>query len=328
MAPQGHYAADRPFFSLAAVDNAPLHALASTADGANGVYAAGGGFPDQSYQSTNYWVDVVFATGAADTLPPTVLSAAGRQVRFSEPLAPATVTSGTVSLKDPAGAVVPGSVSYDAASGTVQLTPTGPLAAGTAYTGTAKGGSGGITDIAGNALASDYTWSFTTAPASSCPCSLWPATATPANPSQADSGAYELGLRFRADADGVVSGIRFYKGAGNGGTHVGHLWTAAGALLGSATFTAESASGWQQVDFATPIAVAAGQVYVASYFAPQGHYAADRPFFSLVGLDAPPLHALADDASGLNGVFAVDGGFPTQGYQSTNYWVDVVYRPT
>ena len=34
--------------------------LAAGPDGANGVYANDGGFPTSSYQSTNYWVDVVF----------------------------------------------------------------------------------------------------------------------------------------------------------------------------------------------------------------------------------------------------------------------------
>jgi hypothetical protein len=42
------------------VDNPPLHALANSAS-ANGVYAYGGiRFPMQSYDATNYWVDVMF----------------------------------------------------------------------------------------------------------------------------------------------------------------------------------------------------------------------------------------------------------------------------
>ncbi len=54
-------------------------------------------------------------------------------------------------------------------------------------------------------------------------------------------------MRFRVDRDGFVTGLRFYKGPGNGGTHVGTLWTTGGSALATATFTAESAMGWQQV---------------------------------------------------------------------------------
>jgi hypothetical protein len=44
------------------------------------------------------------------------------------------------------------------------LDPTGALADDTTYTATVKGGSGGVKDRAGNALANDRSWSFTTAP--------------------------------------------------------------------------------------------------------------------------------------------------------------------
>ena len=62
-------------------------------------------------------------------------------------------------------------------------------------------------------------------------------------------------MKFTASANGWITGIRFYKGASNTGTHIGSLWDSSGDLLGSVTFTNESASGWQEADFATPIAV-------------------------------------------------------------------------
>ena len=40
--------------------------------------------------------------------------------------------------------------------------PQSALAYGATYTATVKGGSGGVTDVAGNALAADVSWSFTT----------------------------------------------------------------------------------------------------------------------------------------------------------------------
>ena len=45
------------------------------------------------------------------------------------------------------------------------------------------------------------------------------------------------------------------RATGNTGTHVGNLWSASGALLARATFSAETASGWQQVNFASPVPV-------------------------------------------------------------------------
>ena len=41
------------------------------------------------------------------------------------------------------------------------------------------------------------------------------------------------------------------------------------------TFANETASGWQEAKFAKPIAIAANTTYVASYFAPNGHYSSD-----------------------------------------------------
>ena len=68
----------------------------------------------------------------------------------------------TFQLKDAANVVVPATVTYDAATKTATLTPQGALAYGATYTVTVKGGAGGVTDMAGNALAADVSWSFTT----------------------------------------------------------------------------------------------------------------------------------------------------------------------
>jgi hypothetical protein len=133
-------------------------------------------------------------------------------------------------------------------------------------------------------------------------------------------------MKFRSDVAGVVTGVRFYKGAGNTGTHIGHLWSSTGTNLATVTFTGESASGWQQANFATPIALTAGTTYIVSYYAPVGRYAADAGFFS-TGVDRVPLHALADGVDGSNGVYRYGsgGGFPNSTFDSTNYWVDAVF---
>jgi hypothetical protein len=158
-----------------------------------------------------------------------------------------------------------------------------------------------------------------------CPCSVWPDTATPAVTSGNDANAVELGFKFQSDNAGSITGVRFYKGSANTGTHNGHLWSVSGQLLAAATFTNETASGWQTVSFATPVAIQANTTYVASYHTDAGHYAGTPQGLSS-STDNGPLHALASGASGGNGVYAYgSGGFPNQTFNATNYWVDVVY---
>jgi hypothetical protein len=149
----------------------------------------------------------------------------------------------------------------------------------------------------------------------------------PANPSQNDSSAVELGVKFESSVAGYITGVRFYKGSSNTGTHIGYLWTSTGTLLASATFTGETASGWQQVSFATPVAITSGTIYVASYYAPAGHYADTNNFFASSGYTNGSLTALANSTPGGNGVYVYGaaGHFPTSTYLSSNYWVDVLF---
>ena len=138
----------------------------------------------------------------------------------------------------------------------------------------------------------------------------------------------ELGVKFTADVPGLITGIRYYKSSTNTGTHTATLWSSTGALLATATFTNETVSGWQQVNFAAPVAVAASTVYVASYHTNVGHYALNDGYFTNSGFDNPPLHALRTGVSGGNGVYVYGASaFPTDTYNAGNYWVDVVFTP-
>jgi chitodextrinase len=183
------------------------------------------------------------------------------------------------------------------------------------------------TDAKGNL--SDYsnvaTATTTGAGATSCPCTIWPPSATPTLITDPDRNAVELGVKFRADSDGFITGIRFYKGPQNTGKHTGHLWTSTGTLLATVTFSNETASGWQQATFSAPVPISANTVYIASYHTRVGRYSADTRYFSSQGVDTPPLHALA----GANGVYRYGSRsrFPNQTYQSSNYWVDVIFIP-
>jgi Domain of unknown function (DUF4082)/Fibronectin type III domain/Bacterial Ig domain len=151
--------------------------------------------------------------------------------------------------------------------------------------------------------------------------------ATPGTVDSGDGGSVELGVRFRSDVAGEVDGIRFYKASTNIGTHIGSLWNAEGKLLAEATFKGETASGWQQVEFSTPVPIQPNTTYVAGYLAPSGHYSVNGPNLE-VAVNNAPLHAEASAADG-NGLFLYGSGvkFPVESYNASNYWVDVLFTP-
>ena len=163
----------------------------------------------------------------------------------------------------------------------------------------------------------------------SCPCGLFGQNYTPSVASQNDSSAYEMGVKFQSSIAGWVAGVRFYKGAGNTGTHTGSLWTDTGTRLATGTFTNETASGWQTLLFANPVQISTNTTYVASYYTPTGHYAADNNLFAYNALTSPPLTGLKTGTDGGNGVYLAGGpGFPTSSYQGASYGVDVVFDTT
>ncbi|MFN0145376.1 MAG: Ig-like domain-containing protein [Dehalococcoidia bacterium] len=281
-----------------------------------------------------------FTTIAGDIIPPTVIAnsplngatgvSTGTTVTatFSEDMDAATISTATFEFRNPANALLTATVSYNAATRVATLTPSAPLAAATTYTATVLGGATDPRgkDLAGNALAANVSWSFTTASGPACPCSIWAPSATPPV-IDGDTSSTVVGVRFRSDVSGYITGIRFYKGAANTGTHTGKLWSSAGVELANVTFTGETASGWQEATFATPVAITANTTYIASYLAPVGRYGVTSQGFATAGIAAPPLHALQDGVDGPNGVYFYSAShvFPSNTFQSENYWVDVVF---
>ncbi len=284
-------------------------------------------FADMGVQPTTLQAGLVPATKSTDTIAPTS--------KITSPTSGAVVTGGSSvvisgTATDSGGGVVAGvEVSTDGgntwhpAPGRSSWSYTwNPSILGSAtILSRAADDSGNIeTPSAGNTV---------TVGAHDCPCDGWNSSSTPVQVDSGDGGSIEVGVRFRADYSGFITGIRFYKSSANTGTHLGNLWTNTGTLLASATFTGETASGWQQVNFSSPVAITANTVYVASYFAPNGHYSADPNFFAFQGLDNPPIHLLQNGVAGADGIYSYSSSstFPLSTYNSANYWVDVVYIP-
>ena len=163
-----------------------------------------------------------------------------------------------------------------------------------------------------------------------CPCSVFPASHVPFTTSANDSNPQELGMAFQSTIAGWVDGVRFYKGAGNGGTHTGSLWTSSGTLLETGTFQNETASGWQTLTFANPVQITPNTTYVVSYYTSEGHYSVDEEYFANQ-VNTPPLIGVKASYLGGqgNGLFNPGGpGFPTHMNDSWSYSVDVVFDTT
>jgi N,N-dimethylformamidase beta subunit-like protein/uncharacterized protein DUF4082/fibronectin type III domain protein/Big-like domain-containing protein len=408
LAPNGHYSFTQNGLA-SAVDNPPLHAVSDnvSADGLYS-YSATSTMPTSSYQSGNYYVDVLFqpappaqVTGVSATagigsatvswtavsgatsyvVTPYIGSTAqtatnvnggsttsttvngltaGTAYTFkvqavnANGTGPASAASNSVTPLTSATPSAPTGVSATPATGQAQVSWTAPAANGSAITGytitpyigaTAQAptqisnGSATSGIVTGLTTGTAYTFTVSatnsvgTGPASAASSALTPEDTifdfgTPATADSGDTSGVNLGVTFTADSNGQVMGIRFYKAATNTGTHVGALWSSTGTLLASASFTGESSSGWQTVMFSTPVSVTAGTTYVASYFAPSGHYSVTAAGFN-TAFDNPPLHAVANGTSP-NGLYLYGSAsaFPTNSFNASNYWVDVLFAPT
>ena len=292
-----------------------------TALASGGVFAYGSGsiFPNKSFNSSNYWVDVVFngspsqppvannVSGLVDTTNTTLsIPASTLLANDADPGGRSLSISGVSNASN-------GAVGYDPKTQTVSFTPTNNYVGPASFTYT-------ITD--GNASASANV-ALTVGDAS-----LFGQAYTPSMVTVNDPTSVELGVKFQASQNGTITGIEFYKGPTNTGTHVADLWNATGTtLLATATFTNETASGWQEVNFSNPVSVTAGTTYVASYHT-NGNYSATPNFFA-TALTNGPLTAPASSTSGGNGVYAYGSTslFPTNSFNATNYGVDVLFRP-
>ena len=181
---------------------------------------------------------------------------------FSEAMNPATIGVTTFTLKITGGAAVTGTVAYDVSGSVAVFTPSAALTA-VPYTATITGGTTGVQDLAGNVMASSYTWTFTpgakniTAPTVS---STIPVTSTPGPtgvpPTQVVSATFSeamnpltiSGTTFTLTGPGTtaVAGLVAYVGIGTGGTGIGNTATfTPAAALATGLYTATITTGAQ-----------------------------------------------------------------------------------
>ncbi len=318
LANNGHWSRSVNYFYTSGYSNPPL---SSPMDGANGesngcgLYNSGTAFPgNNGGNSNNFWVDVVF-NPSGGSVPGAPSNLAGTPVSTSQINLTWTASTGTVT-----GYYVYRNSSKVGTTSSTSYSDTG-LTASTQYSYyvvgyNSTGNSGNSNTIQVTTLGSSVT--------------LWPSTAVPGAIDMGADSQLNLGVRFQSSVAGTISGIRFYKGVNNTGTHIGTLYTDTGTQLAQATFTGESASGWQQVNF-TPVSINANTTYVAAYLANNGHWSRTVNYFYTSGYSNPPLSSPMNGANGeYNGCGLYNSGtaFPgNNGGSSSNYWVDIVFNP-
>ena len=292
--------------------------IGAVADGSNGVFGTPGAFPTTSYQSSNYFRDIVFVPatlGPAAKLALTPVSTnaqAGNAVAYTATIQdvdgnPVTTATDPISfsVSGVSGSFNPTSpVSAVGGSATFNLTPT------TAGTATISASATGLTSATATLIVSNPSTGSQ---------SLFTAQ-TPALASLTDGVPYELGMKFKVARSGSIHAIRYWKASGDTGTHVGRIWSSTGALLASVTFTGESASGWQQQALSNPLSVNPNATYIVSV------NIGSRYPITPSGLGSPIVRGdIGSVADSNNGVFGNPFAFPTNSYQSSNYFRDVVF---
>jgi hypothetical protein len=183
--------------------------LANGVDGPNGVYlyttSQNGAFPANTYSSTNYWVDVLYAGSQPYTISGTITGGAGSTVTLSGANSATTTADGS------------GNYTFNGVyAGSYSITPS--LA--------------GVVFVPGNQNVSITAASVNGVNFSVpqiCPCNtIWKPATLPGTVDSGDAQPYEIGVKFRTDSDGYILGVRFYKAAANMGNHVAHLWSPTG----------------------------------------------------------------------------------------------------
>lgn len=136
------------------------------------------------------------------------------------------------------------------------------------------------------------------------------------------SSNYEVGTTVKFRVPGRIMGVRFYKDISNTGTHIGRVWSLAGGLIASGTFTGETASGWQTMLFTAPPTVLADTQYVVTYNWNTGtHWTGVSGYFTAGGVCNGPVCAI-------QGRFRTPQAlFPTT-TSNDAYFADPIFEPS
>lgn len=136
--------------------------------------------------------------------------------------------------------------------------------------------------------------------------------------------AYELGMQFETNFSGKITGMRYYRTSSEGGSHTGHLWDEDQTLLATVNFSGETASGWQQATFASPVNIVPGRTYMVSSNI-HSHYPSEVSGLA-TSISNGEIYSLAASS---NGAFTTSvGSYPSSTYSQSNYFRDIRFVRT
>jgi hypothetical protein len=313
----------------------------------NGVYKYGADLvvPNDTFNDSNYWVDVTFDPTYGPNDTPVITSNGGGDT------AAISITENTTLVTD-VNATDSNLLTYSLDGGADQAkfsinSTTGVLSFLTAPNFEAPTDEGGnnVYDVIvrasdGSLFDTQAITVTVTDVAESASSSLFGPTDVPTNfvSGNSDATNYELGTKFTASQVGTITALQYFRGAVDADdtdVRTLNLWSGGGVNLGSVTVTsAPGASGWQIGTLASPITITAGPTYIVSYGYVYNNgdgnlesYAATGGYFNI---DRPGPSGILTAPAGSNGVYNFapgPGSFPTNSFNSSNYWVDVLFSP-
>ena len=216
----------------------------------------------------------------------------------------------------------PGSGATGSFAGGINTATTNSSGIATASAFTANAIAGSYTVTASVSGATSASFSLTNTSSSSASQTLF-TTQTPTLSGQSDGAGvnYELGMLFQSSTAGQITAVRFWKDSKETGMHTGHIWSSSGQLMASVTYLSENASGWQQQALTTPLSIAANTTYVVSTNTGNTYYVATNN-----ALASKVTNGNLSSVVGNNGVYGSTGAFPTNSWQASNYFRDVVFN--
>jgi len=147
-------------------------------------------------------------------------------------------------------------------------------------------------------------------------------TSVPTFANDAAADPVTLGLRVCFSDTATITKIRFYKtNALDSGTHDAAIWNNTGSQqLATATFSGETATGWQEVTLTTPLRVEAGY-YIVGVYHPNGNFGYQANKFGASAHPAPSGGWLAPKAISTrgNGAFTYATGLQLPNSGSLQY---------
>jgi len=329
--------------------------LRTVADGANGLYGSPGALPTGSYRASNYFRDVVFVPAgcaAPPTATSTVVSTATSTSTSSPTRTPTTTptqTPTTTSTRTPTMIAARTPIATPTRTRTPIAAPTRTPTARptTTITSTATPTASAVNSPTASSTVIPTATNTVIPTATNTVIPTATNTPTPfgckplgtqsvftdqtPNAANVDNAGLntELGLKFQSGRAGQITAIRYWRSPGDTGAHVGNIWLGTGgtdplniAPLTTVTFTNETAAGWQQQALPQPLAIAANTVYIVSVNA-NAYFPASGGAL-LTSVANGNLRTVADYHNGVSGS---TGAFPTDDYQNTNYFRDVVFVP-